>query len=159
MPSICGMVRLTPKLRPEVSSIMLFGPGVIEVTKPKRAAADRTAGDIICTRTLHAFRPATHRGNAGARHLDEADHRHHGDETVDLVGPTRELEDEGGERRIEGAGPEGRGEAKGLDPVLALAGDLDEGEFALDGLALDREIAHAVHWHETLELALDLLDH
>ena len=33
MPSICGIVRLKPKFTPDAISIMLFGPGVTEVTK------------------------------------------------------------------------------------------------------------------------------
>lgn len=33
MPSMCGTVLTMPKLTPEASSMRLFGPGVIEVTK------------------------------------------------------------------------------------------------------------------------------
>ena len=35
IPSICGTVRRKPKFAPLASSIMLFGPGVTEVTKAK----------------------------------------------------------------------------------------------------------------------------
>src|SRR6516164_10699332 len=125
MPNISGKVRLTPKFSPEARSIMLFGPGVIEVARPNMAAADRMAGDM--TLGSHPLGAPAHGGDAGARDLDEADHRHHGDEALDLLARAGELEDEGGERRVEGAGPEGGGEPERLDPVLALAGDLDEG--------------------------------
>ena len=33
IPKICGNERVNPKLTPELSNIMLFGPGVLEVTK------------------------------------------------------------------------------------------------------------------------------
>ena len=46
MPSIWGTVRRTPKFSPEASSIMLFGPGVIEVAKPNMAAAERIADTL-----------------------------------------------------------------------------------------------------------------
>ncbi|MNV87526.1 hypothetical protein D3C71_1816530 [compost metagenome] len=36
---MCGTLRRTPKFTPEASSIMLFGPGVTEVTKAKRMKA------------------------------------------------------------------------------------------------------------------------
>jgi hypothetical protein len=35
MPTMCGTVRRMPKFTPEANSIMLFGPGVTEVTKAK----------------------------------------------------------------------------------------------------------------------------
>jgi hypothetical protein len=35
IPSMWGMLRRTPKFIPDASSIRLFGPGVIEVTKAK----------------------------------------------------------------------------------------------------------------------------
>jgi hypothetical protein len=35
IPSICGMERLKPKFTPEAVSMMLFGPGVMEVTNAK----------------------------------------------------------------------------------------------------------------------------
>ena len=39
MPSMCGTVRRMPKFTPDANSIILFGPGVIEVAKanPNRA--------------------------------------------------------------------------------------------------------------------------
>ena len=69
-----------------------------------------------------------------------------------------ELEDERGQRRIQGAGAEGGGEAHRLDPMVALADDLDEAQLALDRLAGQRQVDDPVHRHEPLELALDLLD-
>ncbi|GLR23359.1 hypothetical protein GCM10007920_31500 [Ciceribacter naphthalenivorans] len=39
MPSICGIVRRKPKFTPEANSIILFGPGVIEVAKAKVISA------------------------------------------------------------------------------------------------------------------------
>ena len=47
----------------------------------------------------------------------------------------------------------------GLDPLLALAGDLDHGELALDRVALHRQVGDRVDRHQPLELMLDLLDH
>ena len=32
MPNMCGVVRRSPKVAPDESSIMLFGPGVIDET-------------------------------------------------------------------------------------------------------------------------------
>ncbi|MNF18341.1 hypothetical protein D3C80_2223620 [compost metagenome] len=43
MPSMCGIVRRKPKFTPEANSIMLFGPGVIEVAKAKVTSAVRVA--------------------------------------------------------------------------------------------------------------------
>jgi hypothetical protein len=37
IPSACGKVARTPKFTPEASNIMLFGPGVTDVTKAKTA--------------------------------------------------------------------------------------------------------------------------
>ena len=45
-----------------------------------------------------------------------------------------------------------------FDPVIALADDLHEAQLALHRIAREREIDDPVHWHEPLELALDLLD-
>jgi hypothetical protein len=45
MPAICGMVGRTPKFTPEVASMMLFGPGVTEVTKAKENKAAMVAGE------------------------------------------------------------------------------------------------------------------
>ncbi len=39
IPSMCGRVRLKPKFTPEASSIMLLGPGVMEVTNAKSVNA------------------------------------------------------------------------------------------------------------------------
>ena len=38
-PNMCGIVRRNPKLMPDVISIRLFGPGVIEDTRAKAANA------------------------------------------------------------------------------------------------------------------------
>ncbi len=35
-PSICGIVLITPKLKPEYDATILFGPGVKAVTNQKR---------------------------------------------------------------------------------------------------------------------------
>ncbi len=43
MPSMCGRARRTPKFTPEASSIMLLGPGVMEVTKAKPRKAARSS--------------------------------------------------------------------------------------------------------------------
>ncbi|MNP66907.1 hypothetical protein D3C76_1626750 [compost metagenome] len=40
---MCGSVRRTPKFTPEASSIMLLGPGVIEVTKANIRKAARSS--------------------------------------------------------------------------------------------------------------------
>ena len=44
MPTICGSVRRKPKLAPDDSSIVLFGPGVIDITSANVSAAGSTAG-------------------------------------------------------------------------------------------------------------------
>src|SRR3989338_6133023 len=44
MPSICGRLRRRPKFSPDASSIMLFGPGVTEVTKAKAIKATSSSG-------------------------------------------------------------------------------------------------------------------
>jgi len=44
MPSICGNVRRKPKLMPEDSSMVLFGPGVTDVTSANKRAGSRAAG-------------------------------------------------------------------------------------------------------------------
>ena len=43
MPSICGSVRRNPKLTPEASSMVLLGPGVIDITSAKVMAAESAA--------------------------------------------------------------------------------------------------------------------
>ncbi len=43
MPSMCGIVRRNPKFTPDASSIMLFGPGVIEVANAKTDSASRAS--------------------------------------------------------------------------------------------------------------------
>src|SRR4051812_31239540 len=109
--------------------------------------------------SLHPLLAPAHGGDAGARDFGKADRGHELDEALDLVRGPGELEHEGAEGGVEDAGPEGRGEAHCLHPVLAGADDLEERELALDRLALDRQIVDPVHGHEPLELALDLLDH
>ena len=52
----------------------------------------------------------------------------------------------------------GVGEPQRLGAGLALAGDLDHHELALDGVALDGEVGDAVDRHQPLELVADLLD-
>jgi hypothetical protein len=49
IPATCGRVRLNPKLAPEVVSIMLFGPGVMEVTSANKVMAIMISMDIIGT--------------------------------------------------------------------------------------------------------------
>ena len=44
MPMMCGIERRKPKFTPEASIMMLFGPGVTEVTKANSEKASRTSG-------------------------------------------------------------------------------------------------------------------
>src|SRR5687767_7736131 len=46
MPSIWGMVRRKPKFTPDANSIMLFGPGVIEVVKANRIKARKVSSGM-----------------------------------------------------------------------------------------------------------------
>src|SRR4051812_11651517 len=43
MPSMCGIVRRNPKFTPDASSIMLLGPGVIDVANAKADSASRAS--------------------------------------------------------------------------------------------------------------------
>ena len=43
IPIMCGTVRRKPKLTPEASSIVLFGPGVIDITSANVIAAKNAA--------------------------------------------------------------------------------------------------------------------
>src|SRR5215470_16988926 len=108
---------------------------------------------------LHRIRSARDGDDAGARHFDEAERQHEPDELIDLVGFAGELEHEALGGRIDDAGAEGVGQPQRLYPAFAGALDLDHGELALDRLAADRHVHHAVHRHQALELILDLLDH
>jgi hypothetical protein len=48
MPNMCGMVRAKPKFTPEAVSMMLLGPGVIEVTKANDTSArNASMGSIV----------------------------------------------------------------------------------------------------------------
>ena len=42
-PSMCGIVRTKPKFVPDVMSMRLFGPGVIEDTKAKATRAVKSS--------------------------------------------------------------------------------------------------------------------
>ena len=77
---------------------------------------------------------------------------------LDLRRLAGHLEDEMLGRRVDDLGAEDLGDAQGLDALFALAGDLDQRQLALQRIALDGQIAHAVHGNEPLELMLDLLD-
>ena len=48
---------------------------------------------------------------------------------------------------------------KRLDPLLALAGDLDQRKLPLDRVAEKREIGDGMDRDQPIELILDLLDH
>ena len=63
-----------------------------------------------------------------------------------------QLEDEMVDGRVDDVGAEGVGEAKRLDAPLALAGDLDQRQLALERPALGREVVDAVHRHHAAEL-------
>jgi hypothetical protein len=43
---MCGIVRANPKFTPDAKSIMLFGPGVIEVVKANRTRARKVSSGI-----------------------------------------------------------------------------------------------------------------
>jgi hypothetical protein len=40
---MCGIVRRKPKFTPDANSIVLFGPGVIDITKANVVAAESAA--------------------------------------------------------------------------------------------------------------------
>src|SRR5262249_47809725 len=107
----------------------------------------------------HPLRPAADRDDAGARDLDQAERDHQRDEAFDLVARAGDLEHEALGRGIDHAGAESIGEPQRLHAVIALAAHLDHGELALDVRPRHRHVDHAVHRHEPIELALDLLDH
>src|ERR1700719_2904376 len=92
MPAICGRVRRTPKFTPDTASMMLLGPGVTEVTKPKGisaaiiAAGRKVALSISHSQPLHRFGAAADRGDAGAAHIHQAQRPHQVDEGIDLAG-------------------------------------------------------------------------
>jgi hypothetical protein len=46
MPIIWGIVRRNPKFTPEASSIILFGPGVIEVVNANKSSDKMISKDI-----------------------------------------------------------------------------------------------------------------
>ena len=59
MPTICGTVRRTPKFTPEMASMMLFGPGVIELTNVnENSAANMDAGRKVPSCMHHSPRSA-----------------------------------------------------------------------------------------------------
>src|SRR5690242_11456542 len=47
MPSMCGIVRLKPKFTPDASNMVLFGPGVIEVTRANRAKPSSRSSESV----------------------------------------------------------------------------------------------------------------
>src|ERR1035437_1985651 len=107
----------------------------------------------------HPLRPARDGGDTGARDLDQAERQHQLDELVDLVALAGDLEYEAFGGGVDHPGAEGVRQPQRLDPVLALALDLDHGELALDRAASERHVHDAVHRHQAVELVLDLLDH
>src|SRR5579863_1367012 len=98
MPAICGRVRKTPKFTPDTASMMLLGPGVTEVTKPKGisaamvASGRRTVLSIRHLRPLHRLGTAGNRGDAGARDVHQAQGPHQINEGIDLGGGAGDLE-------------------------------------------------------------------
>ncbi|MNH27651.1 hypothetical protein D3C79_877730 [compost metagenome] len=44
---MCGIVRLKPKFTPEASNMVLFGPGVIEVTRANRAKPSSRSSESV----------------------------------------------------------------------------------------------------------------
>src|SRR5690606_14749345 len=52
MPSICGMLRRKPKLRPEASTMALLGPGVMAITKANTTSANRRSSDMAPPKEL-----------------------------------------------------------------------------------------------------------
>ncbi len=56
MPKMCGTVRRNPKVAPDDSSIMLFGPGVIDATMQKDMRASRISGGIVHATPIEACR-------------------------------------------------------------------------------------------------------
>src|SRR2546430_13272826 len=79
IPAICGTVRRNPYVSPDDSSMMLFGPGVknittAKITKAKRSecdmAASRDLGQVLLRQSLRPLRQQ-HDGDA-ADHGDHA---------------------------------------------------------------------------------------
>src|ERR1700682_3577446 len=73
MPAICGSVRRKPKFRPDASSMMLFGPGVKNITVANITKAISSECDMAGSRNLR-------QGSWMLRqqhHRDAADHGDH----------------------------------------------------------------------------------
>src|SRR5262245_4973055 len=106
----------------------------------------------------HPLGAAGDGGKAGARDLDQSKRLHQNNELLDLRGLAGDLEDEMLGRGVDDGGAESFGEAKRLDPLLALAGDLDQRKLALDRIAEKREVGDRMHRDQPFQLMLDLLD-
>ena len=94
-----------------------------------------------------------------ARHFDKAELGHDPYEFLDFRGFTGHFEDKVLGRRVDHLGPENLGNPQRFDALFALAGHLDQRQFALQGHALVGEIAYPVDGHQPLQLMLDLLDY
>src|SRR4051812_18749242 len=108
-------------------------------------------------RGYRAF-PARECCDAGARDLGQAEITHQFDEGVQLVGRTGQFEYEAFHRGVDHAGAKRVGDAQRLDAYLAGADNLYQRHLAGDVRALARQVGHAMHRYEAIELRLDLLD-
>src|SRR3954471_2461608 len=107
----------------------------------------------------HSFRPATNRGNTGARHFDEAKRTHQVDKLIDLVGVACDLEHKALGGGVDHAGAKRVRQPQRLDAMLALSANLDHCKLALDRAFRQRHVDDAIHRDHAVELMLDLLDH
>src|SRR5882672_5547794 len=96
--------------------------GVSSVCRSPRAAKGRV---------LERLRAARNGDDAGAGDVDKPERLHQVDEGVELLGRAGQLEDEGLDGGIDDAGAEDVGDAQALDPLVAGAACLDQGELAL----------------------------
>src|ERR1039457_1211875 len=104
-------------------------------TNPRKNASGSSTG-------RHSLRPARDGRDAGTRDLDQPERQHQRHKLLDLVALAGDLKYEAFGGGVDHPGAEGVGQPQRLDPVLALALDLDHGELALDRAASERHVHH-----------------
>ena len=98
-------------------------------------------------------------GDAGAADFLQPDRAHQRDEGVQLVGAAGQLEHETLGGGVDHARPERVRQPQRLRPVRPGADDFDHRQLPRQMRSLPAQIRQAMHWHQAVELGLDLLDH